>query len=75
MMNSSDRSDIHGYVSAGFESVRESFISNFERHHESGGACCAFLRGEKVVLLGSIKPVSSKPQALNCNASSWLLLV
>ncbi len=51
-----DRFDIHGYVSCGFEAVREAFVENFVRRRELGGACCAFVRGEKVVdLWGGIR--------------------
>ena len=51
-----DRFDIHGYVSRGFEAVREAFVENFVRRRELGGACCAFVRGEKVVdLWGGIR--------------------
>jgi CubicO group peptidase (beta-lactamase class C family) len=50
------RFDIHGRVSPGFEPVREAFIENFFRRGELGGACCAFLRGEKIVdLWGGIR--------------------
>ncbi len=44
-----DHFDIHGYVSRGFEAVREAFAENFVRRRELGGACSAFVRGEKVV--------------------------
>jgi CubicO group peptidase (beta-lactamase class C family) len=40
---------VHGHVSRGFEAVREAFADNFARWRELGGACCAYLRGEKVV--------------------------
>jgi CubicO group peptidase (beta-lactamase class C family) len=40
---------VEGYVSPGFESVREVFVENFARRRELGGACCAYYRGEKVV--------------------------
>lgn len=40
---------IEGYVSAGFEAVRDAFAENFSRRHELGGACCVYHRGEKVV--------------------------
>jgi CubicO group peptidase (beta-lactamase class C family) len=47
---------IHGRVSRGFEAVREAFAENFVRRGEVGGACCAFVRGEKVVdLWGGIR--------------------
>ena len=51
-----DRLGIQGYVSPGFEAVREAFAENFVRRRELGGACCAFHRGEKVVdLWGGIR--------------------
>src|SRR5512134_2373399 len=47
---------IQGYVSRGFEPVREAFVENFHRRRELGGACCAFHRGAKVVdLWGGIR--------------------
>lgn len=52
----SGRFRVQGYVSPGFESVREAFIENFIRQRELGGACCAFYRGAKVVdLWGGIR--------------------
>lgn len=44
-----ERFGIQGRVSARFESVREAFVENFTRRRELGGACCAFVRGAKVV--------------------------
>ena len=40
---------IHGHVSDGFEAVRDTFVENFVRRHELGGACCVYHHGEKVV--------------------------
>jgi CubicO group peptidase (beta-lactamase class C family) len=40
---------VEGHVKAGFEAVRHAFAENFTRRHELGGACCAYVRGEKVV--------------------------
>jgi CubicO group peptidase (beta-lactamase class C family) len=55
-MTASDRFNIQGEVSDGFEAVREAFTENFHRRHELGGACCAYYRGEKVVdLWGGIR--------------------
>jgi CubicO group peptidase (beta-lactamase class C family) len=52
----SDRFSVQGHVSRGFEAVREAFAENFVRRREFGGACCAFVRGEKVVdLWGGIR--------------------
>jgi CubicO group peptidase (beta-lactamase class C family) len=52
----SDRLEIQGHVSRGFEAVREAFVENFARRRELGGACCAYHRGEKVVdLWGGIR--------------------
>jgi CubicO group peptidase (beta-lactamase class C family) len=53
---SASAQDVHGHVSRGFEMVRDAFVRNFERRGELGGACCAYLRGEKVVdLWGGIR--------------------
>jgi CubicO group peptidase (beta-lactamase class C family) len=47
---------VEGYISRGFEAVREAFAENFVRHGELGGACCAYHHGEKVVdLWGGIR--------------------
>jgi CubicO group peptidase (beta-lactamase class C family) len=47
---------VEGHVSGGFEAVREAFAENFARRGELGGACCAYLRGEKVVdLWGGVR--------------------
>jgi CubicO group peptidase (beta-lactamase class C family) len=47
---------IEGHVSAGFEAVRDAFAENFSRRHELGGACCVYLRGEKIVdLWGGVR--------------------
>jgi CubicO group peptidase (beta-lactamase class C family) len=51
---------VEGHVSRGFETVREAFADNFARHHELGGACCAYYRGEKVVdIWGGIREKQS----------------
>ena len=47
---------IGGEVARGFEGVRETFVENFSRRRELGGAVCAFVRGEKVVdLWGGVR--------------------
>jgi CubicO group peptidase (beta-lactamase class C family) len=47
---------VDGWVSPGFESVRDAFADNFGRRGELGGACCAYCRGAKVVdLWGGIR--------------------
>ena len=43
------RGTVEGNVGRGFEAVRDAFVENFVRRGELGGACCAYLRGEKVV--------------------------
>jgi CubicO group peptidase (beta-lactamase class C family) len=54
-VTTSDRS-IQGHVSRGFEAVHGAFTENFVRRGELGGACCAFVRGEKVVdLWGGVR--------------------
>jgi len=51
-----DHVGVQGYVSPGFEVVREAFAENFVKRRELGGACCVFVRGEKVVdLWGGIR--------------------
>lgn len=51
-----DNLGIQGRVSPGFEAVRVAFAENFVRRRELGGACCAFVRGEKVVdLWGGVR--------------------
>ncbi len=55
-MKASQRIHIEGYVSAGFEAVRDAFAENFSLRHELGGACCVYHRGEKVVdLWGGVR--------------------
>ena len=47
---------IEGYVSRGFEAVRDAFEENFARRSELGAACCAFCGGESVVdLWGGVR--------------------
>src|SRR6476620_3317473 len=47
---------VEGHVSRGFEAVREVFAENFIHRQELGGACCAYVHGEKVVdLWGGIR--------------------
>jgi CubicO group peptidase (beta-lactamase class C family) len=47
---------IQGRVGQGFEAVREAFTANFSSRGELGGACCAYVGGEKVVdLWGGIR--------------------
>ena len=44
-----NRVDIHGFVSSGYEAVREAFVENFVGRREVGAACCVYHKGEKVV--------------------------
>ena len=47
---------IEGYVSKGFEAVRDAFLENFLLRKELGAACCVYREGEKVVdLWGGIR--------------------
>lgn len=41
--------EIHGFVSEGFEAVREAFTENFAKRREIGAACCVYHKGKKVV--------------------------
>jgi len=48
--------EVQWRVRPGFEAVREAFVENFARRRELGGACCAYVHGEKVVdLWGGIR--------------------
>lgn len=48
--------EIHGFVSSGYEAVREAFVENFVRRREVGAACCVYHKGEKVVdLWGGVR--------------------
>jgi len=56
LVTQSNRADVHGHVSPGFEPVRAAFVENFARRHEMGGACSAYLNGEQVVdLWGGVR--------------------
>ena len=47
---------IEGYVTSGYSAVREAFADNFRERGEVGGACCAYVHGEKVVdLWGGVR--------------------
>ena len=51
---------IHGFVSCGYEAVREAFVENFARRRDIGAACCVYCKGEKVVdLWGGVKNKST----------------
>lgn len=41
--------EIHGFVTRGYEAVREAFAENFLWRRELGAACCVYHRGEKVI--------------------------
>lgn len=48
--------DVHGFVSPGYEAVRDAFTENFIRRGELGAACCVYHKGEKVVdLWGGVR--------------------
>jgi CubicO group peptidase (beta-lactamase class C family) len=56
LVSASHHATVEGHVSPGFESVRDAFAENFTRRGELGGACCAYLHGEKVVdLWGGVR--------------------
>lgn len=56
LVSASHHVTVEGHVSPGFESVRDAFAENFTRRGELGGACCAYLHGEKVVdLWGGVR--------------------
>jgi CubicO group peptidase (beta-lactamase class C family) len=53
---SSKADEIHGFVSPGYEAVRDAFAENFSRRRELGAACCVYHKGEKVVdLWGGVR--------------------
>lgn len=55
-MRASQPIQIGGQVAAGFEAVRDTFVENFTRRKELGGACCVYYRGAKVVdLWGGVR--------------------
>jgi CubicO group peptidase (beta-lactamase class C family) len=60
---SSKSRHVEGFVSRGFEAVRDTFADNFTRRRELGGGCCAYYRGEKVVdLWGGVRnKLTAKP--------------
>jgi CubicO group peptidase (beta-lactamase class C family) len=40
---------VEGQIARGFDAVRDAFEENFARRGELGGACCAYVHGERVV--------------------------
>jgi CubicO group peptidase (beta-lactamase class C family) len=49
---------VDGFVSSGFEPVRDVFAANFTKRGERGGACAAFVHGRRVVdLWGGVRNV------------------
>ena len=55
-----NRVDIHGFVSSGYEAVREAFAENFSKRREIGAACCVYHKGERVVdLWGGVRNVKT----------------
>ena len=54
------RVDIHGFVSNGYEAVREVFAENFSKRREIGAACCVYHKGERVVdLWGGVRNIKT----------------
>src|SRR4026207_148340 len=48
--------EVHGFVSPGFEGVRDTFRENFGQRRELGGAVGAYYKGQKVVdLWGGVR--------------------
>ena len=51
---------IHGFVSPGYEAVREAFAENFSRGREVGAGCCVYHNGERVIdLWGGVRNKST----------------
>ncbi len=46
--------EIHGFVSPGYDAVRDAFAKNFSRRGEIGAACGIFQKGQKVVDLWTV---------------------
>lgn len=42
---------VHGTVAAGFEPVRDAFVTNFAERNETGASVCVYVNGEAVVNL------------------------
>jgi CubicO group peptidase (beta-lactamase class C family) len=54
------RVEIHGFVTSGYEAVRDVFAENFAHRRELGAACCVYHKGEKVVdLWGGVRNKST----------------
>jgi len=48
--------DVHGFISPGYEPVREAFTENFLKRGEVGAACCVYRKEKKVVdLWGGVR--------------------
>ncbi|WP_390911306.1 serine hydrolase [Pseudosulfitobacter sp. SM2401] len=62
-MSNPSAATVNGHVSPRFAGVRTAFEENFTKHNELGGACCVYLRGEKVVdLWGGVRdPATGAP--------------
>lgn len=43
--------EVHGFVSRGYEAVRDAFTENFTRRGEVGAACCVYHKNRKIVAL------------------------
>ena len=54
--------DVHGFVSPGFEGVYDAFAENFMKRHELGGAFCVYRNGEKIIdLRGGVRDTTGAP--------------
>ncbi|HLJ13714.1 MAG TPA: serine hydrolase [Bryobacteraceae bacterium] len=67
LRENAERFGVQGSVSPVFEAVRDVFAEKFARRRELGGACCAYVHGEKVVdLWGGIRnKESGEPRELD----------
>jgi CubicO group peptidase (beta-lactamase class C family) len=70
---------VHGFVSPGYEAVRDAFAENFARRREVGAACCVYHKGQKVVDLwggarnkGTAEPWEENTMALVYSATKGL---
>src|SRR5262245_8558806 len=75
-----NRVSVQGQVASGFENVRDAFVESFARRRELGGACCAYLGGERVVDLwggvrtkrtGEARPYCAMLRGVCMRALAW----
>jgi hypothetical protein len=64
---------VEGHISPGFEAVADAFAENFARRGELGGACCAWVRGDKAVhIWGGVR---TRSPGTHGSATRWSRLL